>query len=322
MFTSIGPWGVGPKTAHFLLLLLSYRLNVNSGISRLGNHNFGHKELHLIDRLQNRYQELFNVLVFPRHRNLSLFKAIADFVAIGIGPVSLNPDFVKMGEPMAHLKGDLRFMAERMKLNCPPLPIGGRREEIRMFSTFMSLYPKASDANWRKLSKLFLKKSNGKTIFPKLPSMLKSYHSRWQQNQVIKQLEKKLETPINEVLQQLHRARSAPTEPEPVLHVVTVAVNVPQRNFVPSVAAAQQSAFLESANSKRAKQGQRCYYEPFCDSWADDCGGVKVGNCSRVNNGNVKIPSDQTEFQRQKDKAVKDRRALERKQKRVIVIGK
>ena len=53
MYTSIGPWGVGPKTAHFLLLQLSYRFNVNTGIKRLGNHDFGHKQLYLIDRIQN-----------------------------------------------------------------------------------------------------------------------------------------------------------------------------------------------------------------------------------------------------------------------------
>jgi hypothetical protein len=169
---------------------------------------------------------------------------------------------------MAHLKGDLRFVTERVKLKCPPLPIGGRPEEIRLFSTFMSLYPKALGVNWQKFSKRFLGKSNGKMIFPKFPSMLKMYHSCWQQNQLIKQLEKKLETPINEVLlvQLVHRTRAAPVKPEPILHVGAVAANVPQLNFVPSVAAAQQQIFVESAKTKKASEhsdvSMSCYAIP------------------------------------------------------------
>jgi hypothetical protein len=136
--------------------------------------------------------------------------------------------------------------------------------------------------------------------------MLKTYHSCWQQNQLIKQLEKKLETPINEVLLQLHRTRAAPVEPEPILCAGAFAANVPQLNFVPSVAAAQQQMFVESAKTKKAMRAQRCFYEPFCDSWANDCGGVKAGKCNRVTAGDVSIPDDEVEFQREKDKAVKD----------------
>jgi hypothetical protein len=52
------------KTGHYLLVLISYRFNVSTRVNRLGRHDFGHPYLHLIDRLQDRYQqELFNILM-------------------------------------------------------------------------------------------------------------------------------------------------------------------------------------------------------------------------------------------------------------------
>jgi hypothetical protein len=33
---------VGIKTAHFLLVMIAFRYNVNTGVRRLGHHDFGH----------------------------------------------------------------------------------------------------------------------------------------------------------------------------------------------------------------------------------------------------------------------------------------
>ena len=47
-----------------------------------------------------------------------------------------------------------------------------------------------TDLTFRKMAKIFCKESNGTTIFPKLPSMLKTYYKRWEQNHKIKVAEK------------------------------------------------------------------------------------------------------------------------------------
>jgi hypothetical protein len=34
MQVALPPWGIGPRTAHWLLVCLSYRYNVNAGVKR------------------------------------------------------------------------------------------------------------------------------------------------------------------------------------------------------------------------------------------------------------------------------------------------
>jgi hypothetical protein len=92
MRVAFGPWGVGAQTGHFLLLLISYRHNVNTGIRRCNEHNFGHPWLYFEDRIQMRVQEIFNVNIYPRHTNLAQFKGVDGFVAVGIGPLNYNED--------------------------------------------------------------------------------------------------------------------------------------------------------------------------------------------------------------------------------------
>ena len=181
----------------------------------------------------------------------------------------------------------------------------------------MSLNPTLSDSNWCKLAELFLTKSDGKTIFPKLPSMLKTYHIRWQQNQLISQIERKLKAPVAGVIQKLLRERAVQqNDQEENPRLGEVAAHVPAINFVPPIAAPQQEAFVETALIKRTKRLMHCFYEPFCDSWADDCGGSRIGKCTRVNCGEVIIPDDPNEFERQKENAVKEQRARERRERR------
>ena len=73
MKTAIGPWAVGACTGHMLLVLTCYRYNIKSLVRRCGAYNFGHCELHLIDRIQIRVKEIFNILVWPRHTNMTYF---------------------------------------------------------------------------------------------------------------------------------------------------------------------------------------------------------------------------------------------------------
>ena len=67
----------------------------------------------------------------------------------------------------------------------PLFPIA-TKEEIKIFTEFMGESPQPTDANFKKLAKRYKEKADGENIFPKLPSMVKSYYTRWKRNQEIK----------------------------------------------------------------------------------------------------------------------------------------
>lgn len=215
MFVTIVPWAVGARTGHYLLVLLLYRYNVNAGIQQLGHHNFGHPYLHFIDHIQNRYHELFNIQLFPRHPNLSQFAPVKDFVSeVGIGPVLLSEEYVKKGKPLSALTGNLKFMATQMKITCPPLPVC-HRYESRIFCQFLTQHPQFTSQTWHDLAKEFLRRTNETSIFQKLPSMmLCAHHTKWQHNELIRQVECQVKDKANKTMEQLDRECEVPQEPK------------------------------------------------------------------------------------------------------------
>ena len=300
------------KTGHYLILLISYRFNVSTRVNRLGRHDFGHPYLHLIDRLQDRYQELFNILIYPRHRNLSRFKPVDGFVAIGVGPLSLDPEYVQQGEPLPVLKGDLHFMAERMKLECPPLPLA-HKDEFKIFRHFIARNPKVTRSTLHNLAKEFKAKSNGQTVFPKLPCMLKVYCIKWKQNELIRQLKKKVRRPLNFALDLLDRPREAP--PVVVDRTVQNVVygSTPATLFVAPLVAPFQRAYIAMPQPQlddgTQRRRRKCYYEPDCDKFADECGGFVEGYCRLVKSGVVTIGEN---FKQRSEEARKRRRSIQR----------
>eukprot|EP00957_Ditylum_brightwellii_P206561 15349005-Ditylum_brightwellii.AAC.1 len=95
MKTAIGPWSVGARTAHMMLVLICYRYNVRTSIKRCGATDFGHS--------------------WPRHKNISHFKGKSDMISVGIGPLTYNDDHViQSNEPDECLNGDKQFLAKQM----------------------------------------------------------------------------------------------------------------------------------------------------------------------------------------------------------------
>jgi hypothetical protein len=123
MRVAFGPHGVGAEVGHFLLLIVTYRYNVNRGVHRKGFHNFGMPYHDIIDRIQIPMQQLFGYDIFPQHVNQALFDPIAGFVAVRVGPLNYDSKFVENGPPDPKLKGDMLFLVLRMKLRGPPLHI-------------------------------------------------------------------------------------------------------------------------------------------------------------------------------------------------------
>jgi hypothetical protein len=293
---AFGPWGVGAQTGHYLLLLVSYFYNVNGAISRLNAPDFGHPWLHYQDRIHLRYLEVFGVDVFPRHSNLSQFKAVDDFVAVGIGPLWYNNDYVEPGEPDARLKGDLRFTAARMKVRCPPLHIAHPAER-KIWRDFLKTTPNPSWRDWCALAKIFKEKTDCKTVFPKLPGMLRVYYKRWKASQLIVQLEGEMKGPYQSLLQELaipaDGASAAVLHQEATLHELNEdryhAMDIdgaPKDPLpVPPAVAPQQTEFVLSAGG--IKNDRKCSNWPACAKMASECRGFKPKDCIEVIAGRI-----------------------------------
>ena len=108
-----------------------------------------------------------------------------NFIAVGIGPLHYSSDYVASGAPNDKLKSDLCFIAKMMNIECPPLPISHPHEK-KLFNDFYRNNPHATDATRKELAKLFLSKTNHTTIFPKLPSMIKNYETKWKKATLIR----------------------------------------------------------------------------------------------------------------------------------------
>jgi hypothetical protein len=325
MSVAFGPWGVGARTAHYVLLLVSYRYNVQTGIRRYNEYNFGHSWLHYIDRIQSRILDIFGVDVYPRRTNLAQFQPVKDYVAIGIGPLAYNADYVEKGAPDPRLKGDLLFVADRMGLKCAPMPIAHPKEKA-MFNKHMQDYPKPKDKDWRELAKHFKQLTDCKTIFPKLPTMLKCYYKKWKDNQLIVLAELQMKEPYEALLRDL----AVPTQPSPNMAVQNqgeIRRELPEDNQslpldpslanalpVPPAAAPGQTAFVGAKTSGGKIPTRRCFYRPFCTKMADECQGYNRGGCIEVVSKRVIIkvtPEEHKKIKEKLDREEKNKKVAE-----------
>ena len=311
---ALGPWGLGVKTAHFVLLLLCFRYNVTSGIARCGNHDFGHFWLYLVDQIQLRIQELYNVQVYPNHANMLPFDYEVDHVAVGIGPLSYLPEYVTSGPPHPLLKGDIKFLAERMHLTLPPLPISSSTEK-KIFNELVALNPGPSARDFREWATIFLSKSDGKSIFPKLPCMLKCHYNKWKQNSLIILAETSMKdsyaTILNDLACVMVSANDDINNGSPadegyidVSNSIEEVDNSPQTDVDSFTDVANDNplnvgplntligtGYVTSNSRHEAQRKKLCFYHPFCTFMANVCGGHSRGRCNQVNSGAVVVPS-------------------------------
>jgi len=329
MKMAIGPWNVGPKTAHTMLVLVCYRYNVQTKIRRCGCIDFGHSELHYIDRIQNRVQEIFNILAWPRHINQSFFHGKRDMVSVGIGPLTYDPKYVvQASEPDAVLKGDRYFMAKQMQLKYPILHIGSVAE-IKIYNEFMkdhSLTP----ANLKRLAEIYKDSANGKDIFYKLPNMLKTYSKTWAKNSEIKAKEKALIPGINTLLEDLFCTRMSeevsrvpPTavaaenvEPEATIPAETnndIDFETSTEMFVCPINVSDHTPYIpmDVSITAVAVHEKRCAWFPACAMTQKNCGGSRRDRCQYF-----KHKKDDKEFIARNDT---EKKLYDRERKRLIM---
>ena len=93
-----------------------------------------------------------------------------------------------------------------MGLKYPLLHVGSQKD-IQIFREFMTEHPTASAKTFDTLARLFKEKSDGKDVFPKLPTMLKSYYKTWEKNAGIRNTEQSLDPSVQDLLSSLFNTR-------------------------------------------------------------------------------------------------------------------
>jgi hypothetical protein len=302
MKAAMGPWGVGATVAHYLFVLICYKYNVNAGVRRNAEQNFGHPYHCIVDQLQIAMQEIYNALVYPRDVNVSLFEHVKDFVSLGIGSLCYSKDFVESGNPLDNLMGDMRFMAERMKVTSPPLEPSSKEEHSLINKHFVA-HPKQINATLKALAKKVLELADGVKIFPKLLSQLEAYHKKWQRNNLIKDAIQKMGlggyTKLPQSLASprrtmaggiaLFKASQIHAPPKnPLLWPDGPESLKIQQYVAPIVALLQRAQILTLPSLEgSAQQRKKCVYFPYCKFAARFCGGTKRDGCREVNKGEI-----------------------------------
>lgn len=258
-----------------------------------------------------RARELFGANIFPRHQNVSAFKAKEDFVSVGIGPLSFDTRFVEKGDPDERLTGDALFLAQALGVKKPPMPVSDPVEK-KMFNDKLSRRPKPTESDFANWSEQYLRDSDCKRIFPKHPLMLHAHYKKSKETAEIKACKAMLGKDYNEFIAELNRRKvpSSDAGGAEVADLVADQMEQPTAEavmHVPSLVAAGQTAYVSTKVGSRPHQD--CYYYPFCKQDANVCRGIRKGKCRAWLNGELDLPTDEAEFQEKKAAAKLAKRA-------------
>ena len=198
----------------------------------------------------------------------------------------------------------------------PPLPIAHKHEK-KIFNDFYNNHPRPTDATRRELAKLFLQKANHTTIFPKLPSMIKSYESKWKKSCLIKLAANQMNEQCNALLVNLSTPIDIPvpndidnmtivrgvrndsvaalksTFPPSCVNETDAAVN--DAHFPPDHD--QNSTMLHSTVAIElgtSRKHRMCANFPICIKMVKECGGWKSSHCMLLNTNQITLPDLQT----------------------------
>jgi hypothetical protein len=152
--------------------------------------------------------ENWGVIILPRHQNGFDFKP-TNFVGVGIGPMHLDPLYVRLcGPPLPGMSPDADFMAQRMCLECPPLPFS-TKDEFQKFNQQICDNPHVNSKWFKEKASEYRDLANGKMMFPKTASMLKQhYEQSWKGGQLIKAAQLGMGKSLKELSAKLCGART------------------------------------------------------------------------------------------------------------------
>ena len=305
---------------------LAYQYLVNNRIRRCGEPDFGHFMLNLEDRIQEKIRQLWGVDPFPSRINMSEHSPL-DFISVGVGPLSLNKDYVTVGEPGKDLKDGLYFMAKQMKVKYPPLP-PSTPKEFAMIKKFCTDHPQPKQIDIKKLCKRFNNESNGTTIFPKLLPMVNPWLKKWKVNQLREALALKAGKSYTNIINKLKSdtiSLPPPVNPRPQVLTVhqqhrqnqqrqtqsvaaSATTNAPTANydgmlpqlgrpFVPPINAPAQEAVVPVPTITASQtKGGNCAFWPICQDDRTTCGGVSYELCKTYGTNGTKTAPSSTEL--------------------------
>ena len=304
MKVSVGPYGIGIETSHYLLVNLAYQYNVNAGVARCGEPDFGHFLLHVEDRIQIRIQEIWGVNIFTNRINVSQFQPL-DFVAVGVGPLTHNEKYVEKGKPAAYLNDDLKFGAEKMGVVYPPMP-PSTKAELGMIKRFCGETPQPKEVDVQRLCATFKSRSNGVDILPKIPSMVKPAVKKWIVNQRIEMLKLQSGKSYEAFLESLRSDKVSlspllPANANPVSAASTASSAPATENdssapqmlpppHVPPLSAPAQTTAVPVSDGAAKYNSGRCAYWPVCKDDRIICGGIRKELCKTYGNNGKQVP--------------------------------
>jgi len=312
--TCLGAYGVGAEVGHHLLLLLAYKYNISTGVKRLGLHSHGHFFHELIDRIQIRIQEVFGVIVYQNHRNLLTFSSpVVAFIAIGVGPLSYDTNYVTFGPVHPKIKGDVKFVARKMGIELPPLPIS-TKEERKLFNEFRRdncTGSKLGPTKVHELCTLYKSKADGVSIFPKIPSQIQSYEVFWGKHNIVRTTMRKMKLPYQSLLMDLSGFIKK-TQLDFLSHEFdfedlseTVedsdypeSTDMPDNtvtNHVPSITAPLQKQYVITEPAALSIQEKKicAFYPLYCKKMARECGGYSLKrHCRTIDDEKIILPEN------------------------------
>ena len=195
----------------------------------------------------------------------------------------------------------------------------------------METHPNPSTKDWIELAKLFKEKTDYINIFPKLPSMLRTYYKRWRDSQsqsiVLAEMQVKgkysdllfaLALPvlsrssIPAVAQQVEHSRSLPSSSrmQRAVHNPPLAA-LGQQEFVGSRVQFTGTHHVRLGHTNRTRR--RCSNALFgCTFFADECNGYRLELCRELIAGRMSLPAtdDDRKVQRAESNKEKKRKAM------------
>ena len=307
LIVGTGPFGMGVESAHYYHVLLSYMYLVNASVRRGRQPDFGHYLLDIEDRIQSKILKIWGVTVFPGRVNVSEFQP-TEFQPIGVGPLTFNPDYVKKSDtPSPALNGGLKFMAKKMKVEIPPLPLA-TKEEYGILKEFCTTHPQPSRDDVNNLCKHYLQLADGRTILPKHPTLINPGIKRWKINQSITLLGLRTEKGFTALLKDLRTEISLPLRSARPLSLgngtgtstatastnTTTNATATSRIHIGPISTSGQTTTVPVANSN-----VKCSWWPVCKDDVIDCSGFERKSCRNYGTDGRFPPPSQEDINRE-----------------------
>lgn len=291
----LGPYGVGVKTAHVLVILRCFRYNISVGISRGLEPDFGTDRHDMVDLTQHWIMKIFGILAWPNHRNLLDFDPPKDCALVGIVPLHHDDEDIQTCDEISpDLSKDYTFYCKSMNAY-GPLPCS-TYEEFKIFSQEMykiAAFNKTPSLNdWKRIARLYQAQSNYKVIFPKTVEMLKKQYARWKQLQHVKLFQNAVKDGASAVLRKLkaQRVQTPPTVDQSLPKTVGASKDITDlKSIVPPDSAPKQPTYeklltkkdrtKETKGASSTSSDSACAWYPFCKYPQRVCRGKRKESC-------------------------------------------